>query len=117
MPRLVESLASDVGLVSYMLCGTQKDGRPLLELSVEAVVQMICQRCLEPYAQAVAAHSLMPVARDEAQLALWERDDPLLDVLLADAHLDVQMLVEDEMLLSLPAVPRHREGECGSQAG
>lgn len=112
LPRLVESLASESGMVRYRLCGTVVDGRPSLDLMVEAQVEMICQRCLGGYVERVQAHSVLPIARDEAQMAHWERDDPLIDVLLADPNLDVQMLVEDEILLSLPAVPRHPDGEC-----
>lgn len=59
---------------------------------------------------------VFPVARNEAQLELWERSDPLLDALVADPELDVLTLVEDEILLSLPVAPRHAEGGC-VQAG
>jgi len=113
LKRLVGSLASDAGLVRYRLCGTVAAGRPTLELDVSAEVQMICQRCLGQYTQAVMTHSLLPIAHDAGQLASWERDDPLVDALLADAQMDVQTLVEDEILLSLPVVPRHTEGACG----
>lgn len=115
--RLSGGLPSPDGAVRYRLCGTMREGRPCLELKVEATVQMICQRCLEPFAVNVVSESVMPVARDEAQLELWERDDPLLDALVADPHQHVPALVEDEMLLSLPVVPRHPEGECGPVAG
>jgi uncharacterized protein len=116
LPRLAGSLAGETGTVRYRLCGTIAEGRPALELLVEADVQMLCQRCLKAYVQHVASSSMLPIAGNEAQLASWERDDPLLDALLADPHLDVQALVEDEMLLSLPVVPRHPEGECRVQA-
>jgi uncharacterized protein len=112
LPRLAGSLASDAGVVHYRLCGKVAAGRPALELEVSAEVQMICQRCLGPCIQVVASHGLLPIARDEVQLAAWERDDPLVDALLADAQLDVQTLVEDEILLSLPVVPRHLDGAC-----
>jgi uncharacterized protein len=117
LERLSGGLASSDGMVRYRLCGVQRNGRPCLELVVEARVQMICQRCLEPFSVDVASRSVMPVARDEAQLELWEREDPLLDALVADAQSDVQTLVEDELLLSLPAVPRHPEGECSAKMG
>lgn len=112
LTRLSELLVGDTGVVRYRLCGGEQAGRPALTLSVEATVVLRCQRCLAPYSQPVVAESVLPVARDEAQMTLWERDDPLLDVLLAEPHLDVRGLVEDEMLLSLPAVPRHPEGGC-----
>ena len=117
LERLSEGLVSSDGMVRYRLCGVERQGRPCLQLKVEARVQMICQRCLEPFNLDLASESLMPVARDDAQLGLWQREDPLLDVMLADANLDVQTLVEDELLLSLPAVPRHSEEECGARAG
>jgi uncharacterized protein len=34
------------------------------------------------------------------------------DALIADTRFDVASLVEDEILLSLPVVPRHPDGEC-----
>jgi uncharacterized protein len=113
LSRLAGSLASDAGVVHYRIRGKVAAGRPALELEVSAEVQMICQRCLGPCTQAVASHGLLPIARDENQLAAWERDDPLVDALLADPQLDVQTLVEDEILLSLPVVPRHLDGACG----
>jgi len=116
LTRLSDLLANDAGVLRYRLCGGEQAGRPVLTLTVEANLVLLCQRCLAPYAQTVTAESVLPVARDEAQMTLWERDDPLLDVLLADPHLDVRGLVEDEMLLSLPAVPKHPEGQCEAGA-
>lgn len=116
LDRLADALVSDAGVVSYRVRGSLKAGRPVLRLEVEATVVLVCQRCLEPCQQALRIEREFPVARDEAQLELWERDDPLLDALVADPELDVLTLVEDEILLSLPVAPRHPEGACG-QAG
>ena len=57
---------------------------------------------------------MLPIARDESELALWEAEDPLVDALIADTRFDVASLVEDEILLSLPVVPRHADGECAT---
>jgi uncharacterized protein len=111
-PRLVGSLASDSGTVHFELRGSIQEGRPVLELAVEADVRMICQYCLEAYDQPIANVSAMPIALDESQLDRWEQDDPLIDAILQDAHLDVHALVEDELLLSLPVVPKHPTGAC-----
>ncbi|MFA5081437.1 MAG: YceD family protein [Hydrogenophilaceae bacterium] len=113
LTRLADVLVSDDGAVSYRIRGGTSAGRPILKLDVDTAVMLICQSCLEPYRQEMRISRVFPVARDEKQLDLWERDDPLLDALVADPELDVLTLVEDEILLSLPVVPRHAEGECG----
>ncbi len=113
LARLKDLLVSDAGNVAYRLEGVNAAGRPALRLSVRAELAMLCQRCLEPFVHRVEAESLMPQARNERELAAWERDDPLLDAQVCDARLDVRTLVEDEILLSLPIMPRHAEGECG----
>jgi uncharacterized protein len=112
LPRLSDMLAEDVGMVRFTLSGSTLSGRPALRLQLAADLSMICQRCLESCTQNVHSDSLMPVARDERELLRWESDDPLIDAQIADPRLDVRNFVEDEILLSLPLMPRHAEGEC-----
>ena len=116
LSRLGDLLASDQGVVSYRLRGDMAAGRPVLRLEVDTAVMLVCRLCLEPYRHEMRISRVFPVARDEAQLELWERNDPLLDALVADPELDLLTLVEDEILLSLPVAPRH-EPECGPVAG
>lgn len=110
--RLADVLLSDAGVVSYRLRGGMAGGRPVIRLEVATVLTLRCQICLEPCRQEMDVAQVFPVARNEAELALWERDDPLLDALVAEPELDVLTLVEDEILLGLPVTPRH-EGGCG----
>lgn len=112
LDRLADVLVSDGGVVSYRLRGGTQGGRPIIRLEVAAVLTLRCHLCLEPCRQVMDVVQVFPVARDEAQLELWERDDPLLDALVAEPELDVLTLVEDEILLGLPVAPRH-EGGCG----
>lgn len=112
MARLQGLLASEDGSVRFQLNGSMAAGRPTLQLLLDAELQLICQRCLEPYTQSVRSVSSMPIARDERELVRWESDDPLVDAQIAEPRLDVRNLVEDEILLSLPLMPRHAEGEC-----
>jgi len=112
LPRLRDSLRPDDVAVQYRLSGCLAAGRPALHLQVEATVWLTCQRCMAMYPEALVLDSKLPVARNEAELERWERLDPLLDALVADPSLDLAVLVEDEILLSLPAVPLHAEGQC-----
>lgn len=112
LPRLRESLRPDDAAVQYRLTGVLASGRPALRLKVEANVWLTCQQCMTMYSEAMNLDVVLPVARNEAELARWENLDPLLDALIADPELDVAALVEDEILLSIPVVPVHAEGEC-----
>ncbi len=115
--RLRDMLVSTGGGVAWRLSGVTESGRPALKLVVAGELRLLCQRCLMPCLHELRLESVMPVARSEGELDVWERDDSLLDALVAETHLDVQTLVEDEILLSLPAVPRHADGACGQAGG
>lgn len=112
MPRLLESLAAAEGCAHYRIYGKTLAGRAALGVEIDAVTRLVCQHCLEPYAQSLRIRVVLPVARDEQELAQWERDDPLLDALVAEPALDALTLVEDEILLALPIAPRHPDGAC-----
>lgn len=116
LPRLRDNLTSDDAAVQYQIAGSVELGKPVLKLRIEARVWQICQRCLEPFPERLELENVLPIARDEAELARWEIEDPLVDALVADARLDVATLVEDEILLSLPTVPKHPHGECGAES-
>lgn len=113
MPRLRDILRQETASVRYRLTGGVHNGRPVLHLQAWATLYLVCQGCLEPYDQALVMDRTYPIARDEAELARWERDDPLLEALQAEPRMSVLELVEDEILLSVPTVPHHPAGECG----
>lgn len=113
LPRLRDNLTSEDVAVQYRLSGGTESGRPVLRLEVSGYVWLTCQRCLELYQERFELRNALPIARDESELARWEDEDPLVDALVAETRLDVVSLVEDEILLSLPVVPRHPDGACG----
>ena len=77
-----------------------------LHLQAAADVVLQCQRCLLPLEQAVQVdRHFRFVADEDAAAAL---DDEIEDeVLVLAKSLNLRDLVEDEMLLALPLVPRH----------
>lgn len=113
LSRLHDVLASRDGTLQWWLEGGFEAGRPVLRLSVRGCLTLVCQRCLGPCVLPLTVEATLPVARNEEELAHWESEDPLLDGLVAEPHLDVRDLIEDEVLLSLPTIPRHPMGECG----
>ena len=77
-----------------------------LSLSVQAPVWLTCQRCLQPMALDLVLERRLRFVRGESQAEALdaESDD---DVLALPRWLDLRELVEDELLLGLPLVPRH----------
>ncbi len=111
LSRLVDMLAKPDGSLAYTLRGYQEAGRDMLELSLQGIYTLRCQRCLGELkypVDLVASLWLLPAERlDEA-----EEDDDEMDAIEANPKLDVQALIEDELLLGLPFAPKHPEGEC-----
>jgi uncharacterized protein len=77
-----------------------------LHLAGQARVALVCQRCLQPVEEAIAAERSFLFVHGEEQAAELDADSED-DVLAMTRALDVQALLEDELLLSLPLVPRH----------
>jgi len=77
-----------------------------LHLESRAVLSLVCQRCLQPSEHVVELDRHFLFARDEAEAARLDEeiDD---EVLVMARELDLHELLEDELLLDLPLVPRH----------
>ncbi|MFD2272254.1 YceD family protein [Undibacterium arcticum] len=80
-----------------------------LTLAVSGTVQLMCQRCLTPFAHEIAAESVLMLAKDEERADEMDEllDDDTIDVIVASKTLNVPDLVEDEALLALPFSPKH----------
>jgi uncharacterized protein len=122
LSRLLDELDNPQGTLSYTIRGgVDKLSRPFLDVSVAGPCQLRCQRCLGAldYALQLDARLLL---RDQASLDALGDDDAggdeeEFDSILADAHLDVLDLLEEEILLSLPIAPRHESGGCQAAEG
>lgn len=77
-----------------------------LHLHADAHLQLICQRCLQPVEMEVNVDRSFRFVPDEATAAA-EDDDSEEDVLAESRAFDLLELVEDELLMAMPVVPRH----------
>ena len=106
LDRLHDRLAKRAGEAKWSLVGgVDKLERPFLRLKVEAVVELLCQRCLKPMPFEVVADTVLTQFADEAALDEAVEQDEDLEGILIEPALDVEMLVEDEVLLALPESP------------
>ena len=80
-----------------------------LELQAQAAVPLQCQRCLQVLVEALDVQRRFRFVRtDEEAARLDEASED--DVLVLPPRLDLYELLEDELILALPIVPRH--GDC-----
>ncbi|MFT3956802.1 MAG: DUF177 domain-containing protein [Piscinibacter sp.] len=77
-----------------------------LHVGAQARIQLECQRCLQPVGAELQAQRSFQFAPDEATAAEIDADSED-DVLVLTRALDLKELVEDELILALPLVPRH----------
>jgi len=108
MERLRPLLAHTGGEARFV-AGFEFDGqgRVTILIEVEASLPLVCQRSLETYLEPVHRRSLLGVIGEMAEEALMpENYEP---VIVQHGRLAMLDLVEDELLLGMPQVPRKPE--------
>jgi uncharacterized protein len=81
---------------------------PWVHLSGTTTLTMTCQRCLGPVAVDIEFERSFRFVANEA-LAEVEDEESEEDVLVMSREFNLFELVEDELLMSIPAVPKHEE--------
>ena len=82
--------------------------RPALHLRAQATLPLTCQRCMGEVRVPLAVDRHFVFVPDEdTAAALDEASDD--DVLALAPDFDLRALIEDELLMALPLVPRHDE--------
>lgn len=77
-----------------------------LHLQASAVLPMTCQRCLEPVDVTLSVDRPFRFVADE-ETAAAQDDASEEDLLALSRSFDLPGLVEDELLMEVPVVPRH----------
>ena len=116
LPRIVDLLANDSGSIAVNLQFYRDEGRfRRIDGRLTGLVELICQRCLEP----------MPVTVD-SQFSLgivWSEKDAerlpksLEPLIVGEELVDLADIVSEELILSLPYVNYHSAADCQQQVG
>jgi uncharacterized protein len=113
---MLDMLESPQGVLSYTVRGGMNSfGVLLLNVSMAGHVQLCCQRCLNVMDYPISLEERL-LLRDQVSLDALGDDEEEFDSILAEAHLDVLNILEEEILLSLPIAPRHESGDCMAAA-
>jgi len=111
MHRLAAHLRSEHGSATAEFeFSLQVPGCVRLDIKIESRVGAICQRCLEPFELEISERVEFGVVVDEGSIGvLPEGIEPL--VLDGDRLIPLQ-LVEDELIMAVPMVPKHPSERC-----
>lgn len=123
LPRLQRLAASfhadappgDDELVHWRAGGEMRKARgapaqPWLDLTAQTRVRLTCQRCLQAVEVPLHVDADFRFVTDESTAADQDVDAEE-DLLVESRSFNLHALIEDEMLLALPLVPRH-DGDC-----
>ena len=114
LPRLAQSGCSG-SIIDFVLNGEINErGRPSLRLLVDGSVRLECQRCLDSLDLPLHLEAHLQLASSEAELAAAGDD---VECVLAEREMSVVALVEDEVLLALPMVPKHERCSAAAELG
>jgi uncharacterized protein len=122
LPRLAEEASSvepgdgfDWQIKTYFVDSPGSEPRQMLELGLKGRIHLVCQSCLQDCGLDLTQESRFVMVATEAEADAFPMEDDQQEPLVASQHFDLLGLIEDEVLLSLPLIPKHPEGLCQPQ--
>ena len=111
LERLKGALASEEGTIQAVCAfGRDEENRSIVTVTVEAELEVACQRCLEKMPLSVtASNRLAIVGSDDLAKQLPGHLDPWV---VEGEQGDLWSLVEDEVILEIPVVSYHDSEAC-----
>ena len=87
-----------------------------LDLGLKGRIHLICQRCLQDCAVDLAENRRFVLLATEDLADDYPIEDEEHEALVASQHFNLLETIEDEILLSLPLIPKHPEDFCEPHA-
>ena len=110
MQRLRELLYRDSGRVVFSLNFVRSEDAVCVTGEFRANIELVCQRCLQPFTTELANTIRTCIATDE--VALEHLDEDFEPLITAEKKIPLNEFIEDEMLLSMPLAAAHDPGAC-----
>jgi len=114
LPRVSRELTSPEGEARGHVRFSRQLGQAVADLDVSAQPEVVCQRCMQPMRWPVTVKSRVALVSDYAAA---DRVPEEMEVFLVEGDsVSVRDLVDEEVMLALPHVPRHDEdSECAGR--
>ena len=110
LPRFRPLLASDEGWINATLAlSRDEENHSVIAVEIEAEVCVVCQRCLEQMTLPVACSNRLAVVWTDEQAKHLPKE---LDPLICEDDCALWDIVEDELILALPAYSYHEGTDC-----
>ena len=90
--------------------------RQILNLALKGCLHLVCQCCLQDCAVNLDEKRRFVLVATEAEADGYPLEDEEQEPLVASQHFNLLETIEDEVLLSLPLIPKHPEGFCEPHA-
>ena len=123
MPRLAEEVSSvnpgdgfDWQMETHFEDSPGSEPRQILNLVLKGRLHLVCQRCLQDCAVDLDEKRRFLLVASEAEADDYPLEDEEQEPLVASQHFNLLETIEDEVLLSLPLIPKHPEGFCEPHA-
>jgi len=111
MPRLsLNVVANGDSVAVHLKFGVDEQKITYLNGHLQTKLTLQCQRCMEPFIYEIISDFVLGIVStlDEANV-LPEQYEP---ALATEGSLALRELIEDEIILNLPIIPRHEPDEC-----
>jgi uncharacterized protein len=114
LPRVSHEISAKDGEARGHVKFSRQLGQAVADLQVEAQPEVVCQRCMQPMRWPVKLQSRVALVSDYDAA---DRVPEGMEVFLVEAEsVSVRDLVDEEVMLALPNVPRHGEdSECAGR--
>jgi uncharacterized protein len=115
MPRLVKAVEQAKGNVYVKFeFSRSPQGHAELDGHIKADLVLICQRCLGPMDYSVKSELHLAIVPSDAEASQLQNE---IDTAVVAEELFLRDFIEDELMLSLPLIPRHeRVEDCDETA-
>ena len=110
LARLEGMLAGSDGTLTGRVQLSREGGRICADVQFAAAVTVTCQRCLGPMPLSLEGGSRVVLVETEENAAGVPQEFET--ALAPNGRLRLAGLLEEELLLALPAAPRHAAGQC-----
>ena len=113
--RLRAGVSGDEGEVHLRLAFSKSDdNRTHVSGRASTAVTLVCQNCMSEFTLGLNAEIDAEIVADEAELSsLEDEQDGLVS---AERVVALTQLVEDELMLAVPMIPRHKDADCPGNA-
>ena len=87
-----------------------KRGTTLILGRVQAAVVLICQNCMQPFRKSLDCDINFQLVGSDREFDQFEDDADA--IVCENKEISLADLIEDELIMSVPMIPRHMESEC-----